>query len=334
MDDRELERPDGVRNRLALAKYGMGGVTSLRSAILAALLVTGAFGSQSRAGEALLLQDTYVDNGPTGSKPPPVNANFGTSNDLRVFRSGTRVGRAFLKFSLATLPPGTTAADVTQARLRLWVNESTTASGAVTLTPVTTSWDELILKDNTSASITFGQPKLSDLAISTVANFVSVDVTDWVKGWLNGTLVNEGFEIEPSATTAPNLYFDSKESDLTGHEPRLEISLNKTGSAGPTGAQGQQGSAGAAGPVGPQGLQGSQGPAGPAGIAGPGGIPGPAGSQGNTGNPGPAGATGAAGAQGSQGPAGPAAAWPTRIEPQGDLSMGEFTQGPTPAATP
>jgi hypothetical protein len=43
-----------------------------------------------------------------------------------------------------------------------------------------------------------------------------------------------------------------------------------------------------------------------------------------TGGQGPAGATGP---QGFQGPPGPVL---TRVEAQGDLSMGEFTQGPTP----
>ena len=69
--------------------------------------------------EALLLQDTYVDNGTTGSKPPPNNSNYGTGTDLRVFKGSGRIGRTFLKYSLASLPPGTTASDITQARLRL-----------------------------------------------------------------------------------------------------------------------------------------------------------------------------------------------------------------------
>jgi hypothetical protein len=81
------------------------------------------------------------------------------------------------------------------------------------------------------------------------------------------------------------------------------------------GVPGQQGIQGVAG------LKGDTGTPGPAGQTGP---QGPAGPIGVTGGQGPAGATGP---QGLQGPPGPVL---TRVEAQGDLSMGEFTQGPTP----
>ena len=97
------------------------------------------------AVEALLLQDTYVDNGPTGDDPPPNASNFGAGTDLHVFKGNGRLGRAFLKFSLETLPPGTAASHVTHARLRLWVNSKSTAAGSITLSPVTTRWDEYTL---------------------------------------------------------------------------------------------------------------------------------------------------------------------------------------------
>jgi hypothetical protein len=51
------------------------------------------------------------------------------------------------------------------------------------------------------------------------------------------------------------------------------------------------------------------------------------GPQGIQGEPGVQGEAGPAGPQGIQGIPG---SWPTRLEPQGDLSMGEFTQGYTP----
>lgn len=360
---------------------------------------------RTHAVEALLLQDTYVDNGTTGGKPPPNASNYGSGLDLRVFKGNGRIGRTFLKFTLATLPPGTLPSDVSHARLRFWVNSNSTIAGAITLSPVTTAWDEYLLKDNTTGSLTFGAPKLSELAVSSVNNFISIDVTDWVKAWLAGTLVNQGIAVEPSAATSTlNLAFDSKESDLTSHEPRLEISLSRIGPVGPIGPigpQGVAGASGASGPVGPAGAAGATGPAGPAGaqglpgtdgarwlsasgapapelgalsdyyldlatgdvwkksanaqgtviwtaqgnirgVQGPAGIDGPAGPAGAAGPPGPqgpaglagsagpAGQPGAPGPQGPAGPPGPAAVWPTRILPQGDLSMGEFTQGSLP----
>jgi hypothetical protein len=356
------------------------------------------------AVEALLLQDTYVDNGTTGGKPPPNASNYGSGMDLRVFKVNGRLGRTFLKFSFTTLPPGTTGSDVTHARLRFWVNGNSTVAGSISISPVTTAWDEYTLKDTTAGSLTFGAPKLSELPVMSVSNFISIDVTDWVKDWLNGSLVNEGIEIEASAaTTLLNLAFDSKESNQTSHEPRLEIALSKIGPIGlmgpigPRGPQGVAGPAGPAGPPGPLGPTGSIGATGPQGIAGadgtrwlsstgtpavnvgslsdyyldlntgdvwqkvsneagpvwalqenirgprgPAGSEGPAGATGSNGSQGsagiqgppgpsgPGGSPGAPGSQGSAGPPGPAAVWPTHILPQGDLAMGEFTQGSSP----
>ncbi|MEY2579924.1 MAG: hypothetical protein QOI49_2748 [Verrucomicrobiota bacterium] len=274
---------------------------------------------RATAVEALLLQDTYVDNGTTGGKPPPNGSNYGSGIDLRVFKGNGRIGRAFLKFSLATLPPGTLASDVSQARLRFWVNSNSTIIGGITLSPVISSWEEYVLKDTLTGNLSFGAPKLTDLPVTSVNNFISVDVTDWVKAWLSGNLANEGIEIEASATTSTlNLAFDSKESNLTSHEPRLEISLSRTGPAGP---QGPPGAAGIVGASGPPGATGSMGPIGPAGSSGPPGPSGPAGLNGGIGPIGPI---------GPAGPAGPAVVWPIRIAPQGDLAMGEFTQGSPP----
>jgi Collagen triple helix repeat (20 copies) len=235
------------------------------------------------AVDALLLQDTYVDS--TSNK---TTTNYGTSGDLRVYKSGTTVMRAFLKFSTDTLPPGTTAADVEQARLTFWVNSSSITTGSITLTPVTAAWSELTLTHNSAASLTYGLPKHANLVVSSIGQFVSIDVTDWVQAWLAGTLVNQGFIIETGTNSASlNLYFDSKESTLTGHEPQLDISL-----VGPPGPQGLQG------PAGPQGPQGSQGLTGPAGASGPAGPAGPTGPTGLTGATGPQGSPGTPGPQG------------------------------------
>ena len=194
------------------------------------ILLTGIFvAPRARAVEALLLQDTYVDNGTTGGETPPNASNYGAGMDLRVFKGNGRIGRTFLKFSLETLPPGTTASEVSHARLRLWVNSNSTAAGSITLHPVTTRWDEYTLKDKATGDLTLGEPKLSELPVESMNNFISIDLTNWVKAWLDGTLLNEGIEIEPSATTEfLDLFFDSKESDRTSHEARLEISLGKS----------------------------------------------------------------------------------------------------------
>ena len=235
----------------------------------------------ARAMDALLLQDTYVDN-TTSGKPAPNVTNYGSNANLRVTKNGTQVCRSFVKFSLGTLPPGITASNVTQARLRIWVNNSTVTLGPITLTPITSAWDELTITNSTSSTMTFGLPKVSGLPVNSSSDFISIDITALVKAWVSGALVNEGFVIDTATgTTSLNLYFDSKESTLTSHEPRLEIQLDSVGPQGPQGANG------ATGPQGPVGATGAQGP---------------------TGSIGPAGATGAQGLAGTTGPAGPVGA--------------------------
>ena len=266
------------------------------------------------AAEALLLQDTSVDS--------KGKTTYGANANLHVARTGGQASRALLKFSLATLPAATTAANVTQARLRLWVNNSTATLGAIVLTPVTSAWDESTASGSTTLSL--GAPKTADLPVNSSGQFISIDVTAWVKAWISGALTNEGFVIDPAGTAAMDLSFDSKESALTSHEPRLEIELDKMGPEGPAGATGPVGPPGPAGSAGPTGAVGPQGPAGLTGAQGPTGAPGPQGPAGSDGARGPV------GPQGPTGPQGPAGVAPTHIQPQGDISMGEFTQGTAP----
>lgn len=170
---------------------------------------------QARAIEALLLQDTY-NEGAYAGKVPPANNNFGTNANLRVSKSSSQIFRSTLKFSLATLPSGVTAANVTQARLRLWVNSTSNIFGSITLTPITSSWDELTLTNALAGALIFGTSKIAELPINSGSDFISIDVTTWVKAWVSGTVANEGFQIEPGAgATAINLYFDSKEATQT-----------------------------------------------------------------------------------------------------------------------
>jgi hypothetical protein len=172
------------------------------------------------------LQDTYVDNGTTGGKPPPNASNYGSGPDLRVFKGNGRIGRTFLKFSLATLPTDVTARRVVQARLRLWVNSNTTAVGSITFKPVSTEWDEYKLTDNSAPKTIADFFQVADLQIDAMNSFISIDLTAWIKAWLDGTLRNEGILIEPGTTTDfLDLFFDSKESNQTSHEARLEIVL-------------------------------------------------------------------------------------------------------------
>jgi len=249
----------------------------------------------------------------------------GTATTLLIRSPGSGGERhSFLHFDLGTLPSGVS---VGQATLRLWISVVNDA-GPIDVYPVLGPWDEATL----SAS---GAPPLDlirgsfDIAMSDQSRFVTVDITDLVQGWYDGSVANFGIALLPTTSDPVRVTLDSKESTGTSHAPELEVTLTgpegpagpqgPAGSTGPQGLQGPTGIDGAPGPVGPPGVQGPQGPVGPQGAQGPSGadgaagpmgpegpqgLAGPQGIQGEPGPTGPAGATGPSGTQGPQGPTG------------------------------
>lgn len=316
--------------------------------------------SRIRAVQAVLLQDAYVDSSKGNS------ANLASSGNLRVSKHGPDTCRTFIQFNLGTLPAGTTANNVVRAWLHVWVNSSTATLGSITMTPVTSAWKASTITSNNSSGLAFGSPQISSISINSDSAFIAIDVTAWVKAWISGSLTNQGFVVEPaSGVTNLNLDFDGEESTATSHEPQLQIELASVGPIGPKGMnwKGSWNSSTGYSPDdavsiggssylalrananvqppatgawdllaqrGGAGATGAQGPPGPTGGTGPPGSIGPNGPQGPSGPMGPAGADGATGPQGLQGLPGPEGSAPTHIQPQGDLSMGEFTQGTSP----
>jgi len=214
--------------------------------------------------------------------------NYGPSITLVVGQGST----AYIQFNLSGVPTGAT---VSKAMLRLYVDAVVT-NGAFDVYRLNNAWSENTLTYNTpppalGTSATGGHP--ISITSASFNQFLLIDITSLVQGWVNGTIANNGVAL---ALTGSNGYFsfDSKESLLTGNGPELELALSGTGQQGPPGPQG---------PAGPQGAQGPQGPTGPQGQTGATGPVGPIGATGATGPMGPAGPQGP---QGDTGPAGPA----------------------------
>ena len=218
------------------------------------------------AATATLVADAHVN-----STQPAVNS--GSISNLAVGGGYT----ALLQFDLGVLPAGTTAAQVTRATLRLYANRVDTA-GLVQVQGVAAGWGEYSV---TYASMPALGGVVGSAQVAAAGQYVTVDVTAAVQGWLTTPASNNGLAL---TTAAAAVQFDSKENDFTGHAAELEVSLASAGLAGATG------------PAGPAGVAGSQGPAGPAGVAGPTGAVGPAGPQGATG---PQGAPGGLSYQGT-----------------------------------
>ena len=262
------------------------------------------------AAFCLLLAIGWADQSVVGDAffAPGNATNFGATPSVNV--GGPSGFQGLLQFDLSTLPPGTTAANVSSASLRLFVSRIGTA-GTIDIYSAASPWTE----STVNGTAGFPAP-LSLLAgsvsVSVAGTYLSIPVTNQVKRWLTGD-ANNGFLLiaNPSTTL---VFFDSKESGSTSHPAVLEVSL--LGTAGPTGATGAPGPigqsgtgtagpTGAAGPTGPTGPFGAQGPAGDTGPAGAVGLAGAAGNIGPTGPTGPAGPTGAKGATGATGATGP-----------------------------
>ena len=222
------------------------------------------------SGQATLVADTHVN-----VALPAMNS--GAISNVNV--GGGYTG--LLQFDLSLLPAGTTSAQISRAVLRIFVNRMDTP-GLVSVAPITSAWGEY--------SVTYQTiPAMGTVAqvfqVSQAGEFVAVDVTSLVQGWVSAPATNFGAAL--TAGTAV-LEIDSKENDLTSHPATLDVTLvaqGPPGAAGPAGPQGIAGANGSVGAVGPQGIQGLAGAVGPAG---------------------PAGAKGVAGANGVAGPTGPA----------------------------
>lgn len=252
---------------------------------VALAIVLAAWAMQASAVELSLTADAHVN----AARP---SSNSGAISNLNVGAGYT----VLLAFDPGALPSGTTAAQITRALLRLYCNRAD-APGVVALRTIASDWSEY--------SVTYESlPALSapsqTFTVSSDGAYLTVDVTALVQAWVASPSTNHGIALTSDAAV---VQFDSKENDLTGHAPTLEVVLASQGPAGPkgdtgaTGPQGPVGPAGPAGPVGPQGPKGDTGPQGPAGPAGS-GSPGPTGPQGPPGPTGPAGPVGPAGPAG------------------------------------
>jgi hypothetical protein len=202
-----------------------------------------------------------------------------------------RIG--FAKFDFSTLPSGVVSDDIVQATLRMWI-EKVDRAGDIEVRRVDEfDWDEHSITANSAPSHTFE----TSFGVTTADkdHFVTVDVTDLVKDWVDG-LVNpfdNNFGIALAAVGA-NVKIGSKETDKK-HEMQIEVALGETGAVGPQGEQGKLGLQGEQGKLGPQGEQGKLGPQGEQGklgLQGEQGKLGPQGQQGVQGKIGPLGPKG------------------------------------------
>jgi hypothetical protein len=228
--------------------------------------------------------------------------NYGTQAALYVSSNSTTgvQSAGLLRLDLSALPSELAPADVTHARLTLYLNK-VSAPGVVNVCRAASAFNETTVNwagrpgSDCSGAIT--------ISASRSGAYVFADITALVQTWLS-TGQNFGISIEPGSANLA-VYFDSKENSATSHPAYVSIAWR--GPAGPRGLQGEAGPAGVPGATGPAGAAGSTGPTGPQGLqgaTGSTGAPGATGAQGTQGPTGPQGAAGSTGIQGIQGPTG------------------------------
>jgi hypothetical protein len=223
----------------------------LRSLGLSAALI-GALASSTFAQTLNVTDDTYTDDqnpfSPMGADPA-----------IRVGNAGGHNQAGFVRFDLSPLPTGAT---VTQAFLRLFVNQVVNLSGpsgTINIFELNGAWTEGTL---TTTPPKFPTPMFTfSVAPSNGKTFMLIDVTQAVKDWQSGARANNGLTLVPSNTST--LLLNSKENIETSHPMELLVTLAGTpgipGPTGPQGPPGPQGPAGPTGPTGPTGQQGSRG---------------------------------------------------------------------------
>jgi hypothetical protein len=264
------------------------------------LLGVGALAALQATGWAQMLPltgDAFIMPGSASNFGGTVNVNIG----------GVSGYQGLFQFDLSKLPPGTIAANVSSASLRLYVNKIGVA-GSINVNVANASWTESTVTGLSGVGV--GQLVAGPIAVSVAGAYLSIPITTQVQAWLSGA-PNNGLIVTASPSTA-SLFFDSKENTTTSQLAAIDVVLTPpsgpNGAAGPAGTQGASGPAGAPGVIGPVGDAGPQGPAGVTGPTGPTGPVGPAGATGATGPKGPTGAAGPTGATGPAGPTGPAGA--------------------------
>jgi hypothetical protein len=188
-----------------------------------------------------LVGDAYILPGSAGNTGGTVTVNVG----------GVSGFQGLFQFDLSKLPPGTTAANVSGAALRLYVNKVGTA-GSINVNVATASWTESTVTGLSGVGI--GQLVAGPINVAVAGSYLSIPITAQVQAWLTGA-PNNGLIVTATPSTT-SLFFDSKESTSTSQPAALEIVL--TPPAGPNGA------------TGPAGAQGATAPAGAAGLTGPG----------------------------------------------------------------
>lgn len=195
--------------------------------ILVFLVVASALlASPLYAGVGILKGDTYVSS----TNP---SANFGSTTVLNVGNGNSALVQFDLSPLLSNQVTGLASANATpfigKATLTVFVSKAA-AAGTLNVTPALSAWTESTVTFSTApAAGSFAE----SAAVSAGGQFVQIDITPFVQGWLNNnndpssqSYVGGGnFGLLLSSPDGGVFVLDSKEGTATSHQAELNVEL-------------------------------------------------------------------------------------------------------------
>ncbi|MDT8068735.1 MAG: DNRLRE domain-containing protein [Terriglobia bacterium] len=210
-------------------------VQTIHRNFLAVMLVV-SLACLAHAATPVLTGDTYTSRFFVGR-------NYGGAPNLYVGGGNT----AFLRFSLSTLPGGTTSEQIAKATLVVYVNR-VNRPGMISLCSIPSTWNENTLTQRNIPGC--AGVKTNPIATTRAKNFISVDVTTLVKASIDTSAAD--FAVAISADSYAPGTFISLDSKENVHPAVLNLQIT-----GPQGLMGPMGPVGPMGPIGPQGPAGT-----------------------------------------------------------------------------
>ncbi len=149
------------------------------------------------------------------------NNNFGNLTENAYAGDGATSNRnnTFIKFDLAGLQEQNLISAVFNFKSTSILVETKTANFQMVNTP---DWVESVLTWNNMPTSMIGSVKSA--TVSATDTWYTVDITDFVDDWIDGTQANYGMRLTTAGNEAASIY--SKES--SGNEPYLELTYDDT----------------------------------------------------------------------------------------------------------
>jgi hypothetical protein len=142
-----------------------------------------------------LTDDAYIH----GLRP---TSAYGTRDDIFVTSYGPKQG--LVRFDAASIA----GLEINSATLKLYLNDIERA-GTISIHAVTSSWNESTVTWNNQPPTETSATAVVSLATADEGSVISIDVTEVVERWADGSLADGGFLIV--TTDSIKAYFDAKE---------------------------------------------------------------------------------------------------------------------------